>query len=78
MPGWVFHELHELWRERRQSDEYLGTLVNAWIARGGIARGVPQGEAYVNIRTLNGYREAIRLLSGETVSVSTASQPELN
>jgi dTDP-glucose pyrophosphorylase len=63
MPGWVFHELHDLWLARQQSDEYFGTLVNAWIAGGGVARGVRAGTAYVDVGTLHGYREAIRLLS---------------
>ena len=63
MPGAVFHELHALWLEREQSDEYFGTLVNAWIARGGCARGVRAGTAYVDVGTLRGYRQAIRLLS---------------
>ncbi len=63
MPGLVFHELRALWLERQQSDEYFGTLVNSWIARGGSARGVRAGTAYVDVGTLHGYREAIRLLS---------------
>ena len=63
MPGSVFHGLHALWLERQQSDEYFGTLVNSWIARGGSARGVRAGTAYVDVGTLHGYREAIRLLS---------------
>jgi dTDP-glucose pyrophosphorylase len=62
MPGAVFHSLHALWLERQQSDEYFGTLVNAWIARGGSARGIRAGTAYVDVGTLHGYREAIRLL----------------
>lgn len=64
MPGHVFHELHRLWCEESRRDEYLGTLVNAWLARGGRALGVPAGEAYVDVGTLHGYREAIRLLAG--------------
>jgi dTDP-glucose pyrophosphorylase len=63
MPGAVCHSLHALWLERQQSDEYFGTLVNAWIARGGSARGIRAGTAYVDVGTLHGYREAIRLLS---------------
>ena len=63
MPGAVFHSLHGLWLERQQSDEYFGRLVNAWIARGGSARGIRAGTAYVDVGTLHGYREAIRLLS---------------
>jgi dTDP-glucose pyrophosphorylase len=62
MPGSVLHELHSLWVERRRSDEYIGTLVNAWIARGGRALGVRAGTNYVDVGTLHGYREAIRLL----------------
>ncbi len=63
MPGSVLRELHQLWNERQQSDEYFGTLVNAYIERGGQARAVRAGESYVDIGTLNGYRAAINLLS---------------
>jgi dTDP-glucose pyrophosphorylase len=62
LSGGVMRALHDLWCERGRADEYIGTLVNAWIARGGEARGVRAGEAYVDIGTLHGYREAIRLL----------------
>ena len=64
MPGSVFHALRELWCEPGRGDEYLGTLVNAWLARGGEAVGVRAGRAYVDVGTLHGYREAIRLLGG--------------
>lgn len=63
MPGTVFHELHALWRERECADEYFGTLVNAWIAAGGEAVGVRAGARYVDVGTLNGYREALGLLT---------------
>ncbi|HEY1337253.1 MAG TPA: sugar phosphate nucleotidyltransferase, partial [Bryobacteraceae bacterium] len=66
MPGAVLSELHDLWHERQCADEYMGTLVNAWLARGGHAAGVRAGSAYVDVGTLNGYREAIRLLQGST------------
>jgi dTDP-glucose pyrophosphorylase len=62
LPGSVLAELHALWQERGRRDEYIGTLVNAWLARGGEARGVPAGEAYVDVGTLHGYREAIHVL----------------
>jgi glucose-1-phosphate thymidylyltransferase len=62
MPGRVFHALHRLWREPERGDEYIGTLVNAWLARGGDALGVKAGESYVDVGTLGGYRAAIRLL----------------
>jgi dTDP-glucose pyrophosphorylase len=61
--GRVFAELHALWRARGRVDPYLGTLVNAWLAAGGVARGVRAGEAYVDVGTLHGYREAIELLA---------------
>lgn len=60
--GAGFHELHALWRTREHRDDYLGTLINAYIAKGGRARGIRAGRAYVDVGTLHGYREAIRLL----------------
>jgi hypothetical protein len=63
MPGGILHELHELWCERERQDEYLGTLINAYLERGGQAYGVRGGQAYVDVGTLHGYREAIRLLT---------------
>jgi glucose-1-phosphate thymidylyltransferase len=63
MPGSIFRELHALWREPDRGDEYFGTLVNAYLARGGTAVGVRAGQAYVDVGTLHGYREATRLLA---------------
>jgi dTDP-glucose pyrophosphorylase len=62
MPGRVLHELHALWSEPGRKDEYIGTLVNEYLARGGEAQAVRAGESYVDVGTLNGYREAIKLL----------------
>ena len=62
MPGSVFHDLYTLWCKPGRGDEYLGTLVNAWLAAGGRAVGVRAGQAYVDVGTLDGYRAAIRLL----------------
>ncbi len=64
LSGQTMRDLHGLWCERDRSDEYLGTLVNAYLEAGGTAVGVRAGEAYVDVGTLHGYREAIRLLSG--------------
>lgn len=64
MPGHIYHELHDFWRARGAADEYVGTLVNAWLAQGGEAAGVRAGAAYVDVGTLHGYREAVRLLAG--------------
>jgi len=63
MPGTVFHELRDLWVKRERQDEYFGTLVNAYLAQGGIARGICAGEAYVDVGTLHGYRTAISFLA---------------
>lgn len=67
MPGAVFHQLHQLWLTREPRDEYFGTLVNEYIARGGSAIGVRAGESYVDVGTLHGYREAIMLLNERRV-----------
>ena len=63
MTGRVMRDLHDLWREPGRGDEYVGTLVNEYIARGGAATGVRAGRAYVDVGTLHGYREATRLLA---------------
>ncbi|MBV8936012.1 MAG: nucleotidyltransferase family protein [Alphaproteobacteria bacterium] len=64
VPGAVLHDLYRLWCERDPPDEYIGTLVNAYLAAGGDALAVQAGTAYVDVGTLGGYREAMRLLSG--------------
>ena len=63
IPGAVLHELRGLWTERQQVDEYFGTLINAWIQDGGEAWGLACGEAYVDVGTVDGYRQGIQLLS---------------
>ena len=63
MPGAVFHQLRALWLQRECQDEYIGTLVNAYLAGGGGARGIKAGEAYVDVGTLDGYRSAMMMLS---------------
>lgn len=68
MPGHTLHGLHRLWLQRDRADEYIGTLVNAWLAAGNEAWGVRAGESYVDVGTLNGYREAMRLLGGQAAT----------
>lgn len=62
MPGHTLADLHRLWLEEGRKDEYVGTLVNAWLQRGGRATGIKAGERYVDVGTLAGYRTAMRLL----------------
>lgn len=69
MPGRVLHELYSLWCRPERRDEYIGTLVNAWLAEGGFALGVRQGQGYVDVGTLHGYRAAVRLLEQGTLPV---------
>ncbi|HKW19175.1 MAG TPA: sugar phosphate nucleotidyltransferase [Terriglobales bacterium] len=65
LTGRHFALLYHIWIERRRSDEYFGTLVNAYLSQGGSAGGVRRGEVYVDVGTLNGYREALRVLSSQ-------------
>ena len=66
MPGAILHDLHRLWLERGRADEYFGSLVNAWLARGNEAWGLQAGSDYVDVGTLHGYREALELLRNRT------------
>lgn len=76
MPGSVLHELHRLWQARDRRDEYMGTLVNAWLAEGGRAVGVRAGTSYVDVGTIDGYRQAIMLLSdGRIPRAPAAPEP---
>jgi dTDP-glucose pyrophosphorylase len=77
MPGRVFHELHALWRNRQCADEFIGTLVNAWLAAGGDAVGVKRGEAYVDVGTIDGYRRANALLASGADDATRAATHRL-
>jgi glucose-1-phosphate thymidylyltransferase len=65
MPGHLFHELRQFWMGRPEQDEYVGTLINAWLAQGGEAVGVRAGKSYVDVGTLEGYRSAMQVLRGD-------------
>src|ERR1051326_8679921 len=73
LPGRTLMDLHDLWCDRSPRDEYLGTLVNAYLAMGGAVRGVKRGEMYVDVGTLHGYREAIRVLSTSDTRLTDAA-----
>lgn len=66
LPAAQLAELRELWDRRDRRDQYWGTLVNAHLQLGGRARGVRAGDSYVDVGTLNGYREALRLLEARS------------
>jgi dTDP-glucose pyrophosphorylase len=63
LPGADLAKLYDLWRIRGQQDQYLGTLVNAYIASGARVRAIMLGETYVDVGTVHGYRKAVQLLS---------------
>jgi glucose-1-phosphate thymidylyltransferase len=63
VPADDLRNLHQLWRERGQQDQYIGTLVNEYIQRGAVVNAVRRGQRYVDVGTLHGYREAVNLLS---------------
>lgn len=62
LPGRTLRALRDLWLETGRRDEYIGTLVNEYLRRGGRARGVRAGRAYVDVGTIDGYRKATQLL----------------
>jgi glucose-1-phosphate thymidylyltransferase len=71
MPGATFQELHGLWQQR--GDEYIGTLVNAWLAGGGEAQAVRAGSSYIDVGAADGYFEAVRVLGGAPESAASRS-----
>jgi dTDP-glucose pyrophosphorylase len=60
--GKAFRELKLLWEARHRQYEYLGHLLNAYIAAGGSVRGSAVGEVYMDVGTLEGYRHALDYL----------------
>jgi len=66
--GAAFHALKLLWESRHREDEYLGDLLNAFIAAGNIVSGTYAGEVYMDVGTLEGYHSAQDYLRGRHVS----------
>lgn len=56
--GSAFQALRWLWESRHRNDEYFGTLLNAYIEAGNLVRGYHVGERYMDVGTLEGYRQA--------------------
>lgn len=56
--GESFHRLKLLWEARHRSDEYLGDLLNAFIAAGNVVKGRYSGELYMDVGTMEGYCNA--------------------
>jgi glucose-1-phosphate thymidylyltransferase len=62
--GKAFHSLKLLWEARHREDEFLGHLLNAYIAAGNHVRATRCGEIYMDVGTLEGYRTAQDFLRG--------------
>ncbi len=56
--GAAFHALKLLWEARHREDQFLGDLLNAYIAAGNGVRGVFSGEIYMDVGTIGGYHAA--------------------
>lgn len=70
--GDAFYRLKLLWEARRRRDEYFGDLLNAFLAAGNVARGKFCGEVYMDVGTLEGYREAQDYLRAQQGSLRAA------
>jgi len=60
--GSAFHNLKLLWESRHREDEYLGHLLNAYIAAGNMVRSTCAGEIYLDVGTIEGYHQAHKFL----------------
>src|SRR5438132_13756367 len=49
LSGKIMADLHRIWRERGKCDQYVGTLVNAYLSQGGRGIGVKRGDTYVDV-----------------------------
>jgi dTDP-glucose pyrophosphorylase len=56
--GRAFQDLHLLWESRHRKDEFLGDLLNAYIAAGNPVHATTNGERYMDVGTLEGYHSA--------------------
>ncbi len=68
MPAAGLLALHRLWQQPGRRDQFLGHLLNAWIAAGGRVTADRAGTEYWDVGTIAGYRAAMaRLGAGEAV-----------
>ncbi|HVJ05097.1 MAG TPA: sugar phosphate nucleotidyltransferase [Candidatus Saccharimonadales bacterium] len=75
--GRAFHELRLLWEARHRKDEYLGHLLNAYMAAGNPVHAVANGEHYMDVGTMEGYHNAqdfLRTRSRQSAEHNTATQ----
>jgi glucose-1-phosphate thymidylyltransferase len=70
--GESFHRLKLLWESRHRTDEFLGDLLNAFIAAGNVVKGRHCGEVYMDVGTMEGYRNAQDYLRANMKSLRAA------
>lgn len=75
LTGAILGELHALWCARERVDQFVGTLINAYLAQGKHAYGITRGEEYVDVGTLSGYRQAVELLAGKRATAGVIAAP---
>ena len=71
--GPALHELKLLWESRHRQDEYLGTLLNAYIDAGNVIRAHHVGETYIDVGTMEGYQRAQDFLRGQARPLNRAA-----
>jgi glucose-1-phosphate thymidylyltransferase len=71
--GPALHALRCQWEARHYADEYLGHLLNAYIAAGNPVRATFAGEHYMDVGTLAGYRAAQEFLYERACRVPEAA-----
>src|ERR671921_1162102 len=64
LSGETMRTLFDLWCERERADEYIGTLVNAYLERGCFGVGGPRGEAQGGGGNLPGFPRAHGVAGG--------------
>jgi dTDP-glucose pyrophosphorylase len=70
--GHAFRSLKLLWEARHRQDEYLGHLLNAYIAAGNRVHATRSGETYMDVGTMEGYRAAQDFLRGRAEALRAA------
>lgn len=67
----AFVALKLLWESRHREDEYLGHLLNAYLAAGGAVGGHFAGESYMDVGTIAGYHAAQDFLRAKVAAQSS-------
>src|SRR5438270_2357557 len=60
----AFGELHQLWEARHREDEYLGDLLNAYIAAGNLVHASHVIENNIDVSTVSSYHSTQDLMHG--------------